>query len=158
MILTVFFFGCGGQLSDEQRKNMKEQMELHKIKKVTDSEITEAAFAKGRAIIAALETFHGDSAKIDSMVKAEKGRLRWIVPGSSNALAMEQQLIDAYLQADVTEQVDNVQQIRNSEGESDSLLYTKPSLSKLPDGTEKLEGVWNVWLSKKELVLSMDNK
>jgi hypothetical protein len=149
---------CGGSLSDEQRKKMREQMELHEIKKVTDAEITEAAFIKGRDIVKTLENFHGDSVRIDSLITSEQGKVRWLVPGKDNALEIEQQLIDAYIAAESGEQQDNVQRVRNAEGESDSILYTKPVVSKLPNGTERLEGVWNVWLSKKQLILSMDKK
>ena len=157
IVLLLILAGCGGTLSDEQRKKMREQMELHEIRKVTDAEITEAAFAKGRHIIQLLDDFDGDSTRIDSLIKAESGKVRWLVPGTSNALALEQQLIDAYVASESGSLQDNVQKIRNAEGESDSLLYTKPVL-KRADGVERLEGVWNVWLSKKQLILSMDKK
>jgi len=157
IVLLVILAGCGGTLSDEQRKKMREQMELHEIRKVTDAEITEAAFAKGRHIIQLLDDFHGDSTQIDSLIRAENGSVRWLVPGTSNAKALEQQLIDAYVASESGSLQDNVQKIRNTEGESDSLLYTKPVLTRA-DGVERLEGVWNIWLSKKQLILSMDKK
>jgi hypothetical protein len=150
---------CGGSLSEEQRQKMKEQMELHKIKRVSESEITEAAFARGRQLVADLDRLRRDSTKLDSMMRAQGGTIRWLVPGKSNALAIEQQLIDAYIAAESGAPQDNVQQIRNSAGEEgDSILYTKPVVSKMPDGADKLEGVWNIWLSKKQLILSMDKK
>jgi hypothetical protein len=156
ILLVILFAACEGKLSDEQRKKMKEQMELHKIKRVTDSEITAAAFEKGRTIMKVIYDQKGDSSKIDSVVKSYAGRVRWLVPGKNNALALEQQLIEAYL-ADATGSVqDNVQKVRNAEGDSDSLLYTKPVVVKLPDGVEKLEGVWNIWISRKQLILAMD--
>jgi hypothetical protein len=157
IILSLILAGCGGTLSDEQRKKMREQMELREIRKVTDAEITEAAFAKGRQILSLLDNFQGDSTRIDSLITAENGRVRWLVPGTSNALALEQQLIDAYVAGASGGIQDNVQKIRNTEGESDSLLYTKPVVIRA-DGVERLEGVWNIWLSKKQLILSMDKK
>jgi hypothetical protein len=158
VIVSVVLCACGGSLSDEQRKSMREQMELHEIKRVTDAEITEAAFAKGRELTNILFSFGKDSTRIDSLTKAEKGSIHWVVPGTSNALALEQQMIEAYIAAENGALLDDVQKIRNASGESDSILYTKPVVTKLPDGRDKLEGVWNIWLSRKQLILSMDKK
>jgi hypothetical protein len=156
IILLVLLIACEGKLTDEQRKKMREQMELHKIKRVTDPEIAEAAFAKGRALIDVLEKMDNDSVRIDSMITASHGRIRWIVPGKSNALALEQQLVDAYIADESGSLQDNVQDVRHGQEKTDSLLYTKPVVTKLADGSERLEGVWNIWLSRKELILAMD--
>ena len=86
IILLPFFVACTGSLTEEQRKAVKEDMESHEIKKVSDAEITEAAFAKGRELTETLEKHKNDSSKIDSVVRANNGRIRWLVPGSSNAL------------------------------------------------------------------------
>lgn len=151
----LILFGCGGSLSDEQRKQMREKMEMNKIVRVTEVEITEAAFAEGREIIKTLEGLKGDSAKLDSFLEINKGRIRFIQPGHTNARELEQQLIEAYLADESGSQQDNVQKVRNRSGDFDSLLYTKPVTKKLGDGTEQLEGVWNIWLPKKELVLEI---
>jgi hypothetical protein len=158
VVMPLILFACGGSLSDEQRKNMREQMELREIKRVTDAEITEAAFVKGRELIKTLSILGSDSARIDSVIKAENGRIKWMVPGGATSLALEQQMIEAYIAAETGSLLDNVQQMRNASGESDSILYTKPVVTKLSDGRDKLEGVWNIWLSKKQLILSMDKK
>lgn len=155
-LLLVALTGCGGTLSDEQKKKIREEMELNKIRRVSEAEITEAAFARGRYIISMIATFNGDSLKIDSLIKAQKGAVRWVVPGQSTQHEMEKQLIDAYIASATGGQQDNVQKIRTAQGESDSLLYSKPVLSALPDGTGQLQGVWNIWLSKKQLILSID--
>lgn len=133
-------------------------MASSKIKKITDAEITEAAFAQGRKIIKLIAALQGDSIKIDSLIRAENGKVKWIVPGAANAVDLEQQLIDAYIAAESGALQDNVQKIRNTKGESDSVLYTKPVVKKQSNGTDKLEGVWNIWLSKKQLILSMDRE
>lgn len=157
IVAVLLLTACGGSLSDEQRKKMKEQMALHEIKKVSEAEITEAAFARGRALMIKIESFKGDSSRIDSLIKKENGRIKWLEPSNaSTARALEQQLIDAYIAAESGSLQDNVQPVKNSQGASDSILYTKPVVVKLEDGTEKLEGVWNIWLSKKELILAMD--
>src|SRR5688572_29846901 len=97
VILLLVICACDGKLSDEQRKHMREQMELHKIKKVTELEITDAAYATGREVIESLEKAGQDSTRVDSILKAYNGKVRWIVPGKGNALALEQQLVDAYI-------------------------------------------------------------
>lgn len=131
-------------------------MKLHEIRRVTESEITEAAFAKGRALMSAVENLEDDSSAIDSVIKAEKGRLRFLVPRQSDAMMLEQQLIDAYIAAESDQQRDNIQIVRNSEGTTDSILYTKPVVVRQPDGSDSLKGVWNLWLSRKHLILAMD--
>ena len=151
----ILLTGCGGSLSDEQRKQIREKMELNKIVRITEVEITEAAFTKGRQMITTLESLEDDSAKIDSFLKTNEGRIRFIRPGESNARALEEQLIEAYLADESGLQLDNVQKVRNSSGDFDSLLYTKPLTRKLENGTEHLVGVWNIWLPRKELALEI---
>lgn len=155
VILVFIAVGCGGSLSDEQRKEMREKMEMNKIVRVTEAEIMEAAFSEGREIVATLDTLKPNPARLDSFIEINGGRIRFVVPGTSNAHALEQQLIDAYLADESGSMQDNVQEKRNAQGDYDSLLYTRPVTKKLPDGSEQLEGVWNIWLSKKELILSI---
>ena len=60
----LFIVGCTGSLTEEQRKAVKEDMESHAIRKVSDAQLTDAAFSRGREIIAQLEEAKGDSSKI----------------------------------------------------------------------------------------------
>jgi hypothetical protein len=153
----VLMIGCTGSLTEEQRKAVKEDMESHEIKKVSDAQLTEAAFEKGRGIVAQLEGAKTDSVKTDSIVGASGGKIRWLVPGASNAMEVEQQLIEAYIASASGGLQDNVQKIRGSDGiQTDSILYSKPVLVKQKDGTDVLTGVWNIWLSRKELINAMD--
>lgn len=158
ILAIVVFASCEGKLSDEQRKRMREQMELHKIKRVTATEITEAAYAKGRSLMNKLESFRNDSTKIDSMIKSNDGKIRWIVPGKGNILELERQLVDAYIADESGTLQDNVQKMRIGNIETDSILYTKPVVTKTADGSDRFEGVWNIWLSQKQLILAMDKK
>ncbi len=153
MILSVF--ACDNKLSDEQRKAMRENMELHKIKKISDAEITEAAYAEGRRIVAGLEQAVNDSAKLSAALSSYNGRVRLIRPGKDNAMAIEQQLVDAYLADESGGAQDNIQKIRRNNVDTDSILYTKPALIKMPDGSERLEGIWSIWLSKKDIIIKM---
>jgi hypothetical protein len=154
--ITFFVCACGGSLSDEQRRKIREEMELHKIRKITEAEITEAAYAKGRTLIAIVEHSENNPHKIDSLAARSKTRIRWIVPGKSTAEGVEQQLIESYIAgAERGSLQDNLERIRNAEGETDSLLFTRPVVKNLPDGAVKVEGTWNVTMSQKHVILEM---
>lgn len=141
---------CGGSLNDEQRKQLREGRELQSIKKVNEADILEQAFRKGRDIMKILEK-HPSSA--DSLEEKQHVKLNWLVPGAGNASDIERQLIDAYLNSMIMgeELTDNVQKLG-----TDSLLYTKPIVTALPNGAVEVIGTWNVRMSVKQLVLAMD--
>src|SRR5688572_6608580 len=117
LVLSLFSAACGGSLSDEQRNKMREQMEQHEIKKVTDAEITEAALQQGRRLYQTLSSFGSDSARVDSMLTKNR-KIRWIVPGDRNALHVEQQLVEAYIASELQDGQDNIQEIRTAEGKT----------------------------------------
>jgi hypothetical protein len=155
-IASLMLIACGGSLSDEQRKKFKEGMEQNKIVRVTDSEIVTEAHETGQAVFHALESVQFDESKIDSLENRFQVRIRWAVPGHANAYDLETQLIEAYVAGITTGTLqDNVQKIRRDTQPDtyDSLIYSRPVVSTLPDGVEKLEGVWNIYLSRKNLVL-----
>ena len=155
LILTLSLLSCGGSLSDEQRKEMREKMEMNKIVRVTEVEITEAAFSRGRQIVKTLENLNNDSAKLNSFLEMNKEWVRYVEPRKSGARQLEQQLMEAYLADKSAWHQDNVQKQRNDGGDFDSLLYTKPVVRELPDGGEQLEGVWSIWLPKKDLIMDI---
>ena len=93
VLLTCILFACGGSLTDEQRKKMLEAREQQAILKVTDAEITEAAFAKGRAVMETLTK----PTQADSVSAVAQVKIHWLTPGGGDALEIEQQLIEAYL-------------------------------------------------------------
>ena len=155
VLLILVLTACGGSLTDEQRKQMREKMALNKIVRVTEAEIAEAAFSQGRSIIGTLDSLKTDSAKVLSYLRENEGKVRFVRPGMSNARTLEQQLVEAYLADESGSLADNVQEKRNAAGGYDSLLYTKPVTKRLPDGSEELEGIWSIWLTKKELVLTI---
>jgi hypothetical protein len=143
---------CGGSLSEDQRKKIKEDMQEHKIVRVTDAEITEAAFEKGRQVMRVIGKTTHNIAKADSLGDALKADIKWITPGTKNAQQIEQQLIEAYLESFINGgMADNIQKLG-----TDSLLYTAPVTEKLVDGSESVKGMWSIRLSKKDLILAMD--
>jgi hypothetical protein len=158
LLIGILLFSCMGTLSEEQRKRMKEQMELHKIRRVTDVEITEAAFAKGRATVSEFQRKQINNTRIDSLQKTSNGKIHWLTFSNRGTTETEQQLFDAYQGAESATAQDNVQKLRRPDGtDSDSILYTKPVF--LNDGgVEKLTGVWSILLSRKQLILEMPKK
>lgn len=153
-LIVLIVSACGGSISDEQRKQMLEAREQQVIQKVTDVEITEAAFEKGRQVVKGLsEKTNPD--QLDSLAAGMDVKIRWLVPGSADAQEIEKQLIDAYINSVMMgeKQTDNVQRIG-----TDSILYTKAVVLNRPDSSVEVRGTWNVWISKKKLILSMDKK
>jgi hypothetical protein len=152
IIVCIVLTACGGSLSDEQRRKIKEDMAHHKIVRVTDAEVTAGAFAYGRKIMKGISSIDKNSLELDSLSRIYQAKIVWIVPGEKSALAIEQQLIEAYLESLINGGMqDNVQRLK-----SDSLLYTFPVTEKLADGSETVKGMWSIRISKKDLILSMN--
>lgn len=157
-LLVCTLFACGGSLPDEKRKELREKMDDSKIVRITEIEITEAAFAAGREIARALDSLKADSATIKDYAQKRAADIRFITPGKGTSRLLEQQLIDAYLADPSGTFQDNVQKVRNDHGDFDTLLYTKPVTRKMADGSDELIGVLNIWLSKKELVKEISRR
>jgi len=128
---------------------MREAREQQAIVKVTESEIMDAAFAKGRDVMTRLKQSSPDTAKVS---QEESVKVHWLAPGKAQGLEIEQQLIDAYLNSMLSgvPLQDNVQKI----GE-DSLLYTNPVVITRADSSIEIKGTWNVWMSKRQLIIAM---
>ena len=130
---------------------MREGSELQAVVKVTDAEITDAAFAKGRSVVAVLS-----NKNTDSLAAAMNVKIHWLQAGATaNSLAVEQQLMDAYINSVITgtPMRDNIQKIG-----TDSMLYTSVVVLTRPDSSVEIKGTWNIWMSKKQLILSIGKK
>jgi len=161
LFAIVLISGCGGSLTEEQRKKLREGMEAHKIVKLSDAQITTFALEQGQRVYRDLEHVKFNTTVVDSIENVHKVRIRWVVPGGKNAQVLEQQLIEAYISELVNGSLqENIQKIYNDETppDYDSLLYSKPVVTRMADGVENLEGVWNVYLSRKEVILSSTRK
>lgn len=143
---SVLLFSCGGGLTDEQRKKIKQEMETSQIKKVSEAQITEAVLAQGRELVTVL----GRNQNADSLASAEKVVIHWLEPGAGNATEMEEQLIEAYLMNLTGGTLDNVQKIG-----TDSLLYTVPVVEKQADSSDVVKGIWSIYFSRKQIVLGL---
>lgn len=152
VLLALIITACGGSLSDEQRKKLREGREQQAIVKVTEAEITEAAFVKGRSVMSKLTNNNPDTSKV---AREETVNIHWLSAGETHGLEIEQQLIEAYLNSLLsgTPLKDNVQEIGQ-----DSLLYTNPVVITRADSSIEIKGTWNIWISKKELIMAMGKR
>jgi hypothetical protein len=145
---------CTASLTEEQKKELKEGMKANEIMKISQAEITEAAFRYGRLIAAEVKEFPDiRSAKIDTIEKHYHVTVFPLSPGDSLLLSIEQQLIEAYTSAENIELSDNIQKIGN-----DSLLYTAPIMSTLPDGSLQFEYALGIKMPLKQVILSINKE
>jgi hypothetical protein len=149
--------GCGGSLTDEQRKKLREGMEEQQIVRLSDAEIMTTSLELGRNIFDALERVDFHPAKADSLGAVYQVRLRHLIPGSPDALEVENQVIEAYvLGAETGATQDNIQKLRSTpSGEDyDSLMYSRPVIRPQPDGSIQVDGVWNIYFSKRDVIIT----
>jgi hypothetical protein len=158
MIALLVLVACGGNLSDEQRRKIKQEMEEKKIVRITEPEIMTGALEKGHSVIKSIGNNTYSEALVDSIEKKHGVKIHYAVPGGKNSQAIEQELIDAYITGIATGAADeNLQKVYNNARKDsfDTLLYSKPSITRLPDGTEQLDGIWNIYIPKKQVVLEI---
>lgn len=158
-VLVLLLSSCGGKLSEEERKKLKEGMEEQKIVRVTDGQIVEASFEKGRRLRKEILE-DSTQASLQSVEIGAKVDVNWIVPSQSNADQVEQEVIDAYVNAIATgSATENIQKIWKDKNrtEYDSLLYTFPVMEK-KDGVDYLKSILGIRMSKKDIVLDFDEK
>ncbi|MGC3942955.1 MAG: hypothetical protein QM762_00195 [Chryseolinea sp.] len=164
ILLAFILWACGGgTLSDDQRKKMKEGIQDQKITQVSDAEIVAAAMDEGRHIFEALEKSKFDATQSQRIAREQKVKVRYITPGAGNALEVENQIIQAYVVGSVTGATqDNIQKLRSGAATSlqdyDTLMYSHPIVTSQPDGSINVNGVWNVYLAKREIVRSLSKK
>ncbi len=150
-MIVVVLVSCTGSLSDEQRKRIKESMEQGQIKKLSEAQVTEAAFAYGRKIAAVLDKSDKTSTNIillDSLSQAYHIEIVSLQPDNQSMRGVERQLLEAYMNGATSN--DNIQKMG-----SDSLLYTKPILRENPDGSVEFLKALGIRMTRKQVVLSI---
>lgn len=152
LLLVLFLFSCGGNLSEEQRKRLKDGMKQQEIRKLSDAQITEAAFALGRQIADELGNRVSNRVFVDSLASAYQVQIIKLQTNDSLALAVERRIIEAYTSGgDPNTLTDNIQKVG-----SDTLVYTKPIMRTLPDGASQFSHVIAIRMPKKQVVLSIE--
>jgi hypothetical protein len=152
---TLFLFSCGGSLSEDQKKRIRESMEEGQIRKVSDAELTEAAFSYGRLIVDDLKGTDQDLSNpstIDSIENIYGVKIISLKTGDSALMEIEKQIIEAYTSGGSLDLPDNIQRFG-----TDSLLYTKPIMQEKPDGSVEFVKAIGIHLPKKRVVLSIKN-
>jgi hypothetical protein len=152
LAILIFLTSCGGAVSDDQRKKMRDRMKGDEIKRVTEGELMSAAFDYGRAIGAVIEKRDPamiDKKLIDSLESVFDVQITTIQPGDSLLLAIEAQLIEAYTSSSV-KIPDDIQKLGN-----DSIIYTKPIMQERPDGSLEFMRALSIHMPTKSVVLSI---
>lgn len=152
LFLWLALTSCGGSLTDDQRKKVKEEMESHALKKVTDAEITEGAFVLGRSLAETINNSSLSNSNLtDSLQKVYHVKINPLQPGDSLLFEIEKQIVEAYTAGSgQVELSDNVQRIG-----TDSLLYTKPVMKEMPDGSVQFAYALGIRIPRKQIVLSI---
>jgi hypothetical protein len=155
LIVLVMASACGGTLSDEQRKQMRERMKEDEIKRVTEGELMDASFAFGRKIASVIEKRDPSLANerlIDSLELVYKVKITSIKPGDSTMRDIESKLIEAYMSSPAqVGDTDNVQKVN-----ADSLLYTRPLMRERPDGSVEFTKALNIYMPTRSVILSIE--
>jgi hypothetical protein len=152
-IVSIAFtiFACTGSLSDQQRKRIKESMEQGEIKKVSEAQVTDAAFNYGRQVASILEkrdSFLTDTGLQDSLSEAFQIEIISLQPDNQNLRNVERQIMEAYIEGSGPN--DNIQKMG-----TDSILYTKPFLLENKDGSTKFLKALGIRMTRKQIVLSI---
>jgi len=149
-IIMIFLVACGGTLTDDQRKKLKDGMKRNEIKKVSEAQITEAAFAIGRVIAESVEK--ENQKKTDSLLQIYDVKIVYLHLGDSQLLGIEKEIIEAYTAGSGQVQLnDNVQRLG-----TEILLYTKPVMKELPDGSLQFNYALGIRMPRKQVVLSIN--
>lgn len=153
-LLLLVIFACNGRLTDEQKKKMRDNMKAHEIVKISDAEITEAAFQYGRTISKKIKAQHSQNLSqqlTNELQEQYHVKIYPLTPGDSLLKEIEQQLIEAYTTAAADfEPPDNIQKIGK-----DSLLYTLPIMETQPDGSAHFQYALGILMHKKDVILSI---
>ena len=156
LLFLMLEISCQGKLTEEQKAEMRKEMRAHAIRKMTEAEITEAAFALGRTISHQIDTSQlslSDSLEIDNIEHVHQVIIRPLRTGDSLLREIERQIIDAYTSpGEVAVWADNVQKIS-----ADTLLYTRPMVREHPDGSVMLDYVLGIRMARRQVILFADS-
>lgn len=151
LISAILWMSCTGTLSDNQRKKIKDEMTNSEIKKVTESEITDAAFKYGRQIASIIEKSDktlSNKSLLDSLNTVYNVEIIAIQPDNESLRGVEKLLLEAY-QTNI-QGSDNIQKMG-----VDSLLYTKPITREHPDGSTEFLKALGIRMTKKQIILTI---
>lgn len=126
-------------------------MEQGEIKKVSEAQVTEAAFIYGRNVASILDkrdkTLTNNMLQ-DSLSAAFQIEIIVLQPDNKSLRAVERQVMEAYM--DGNGSTDNIQKMG-----SDSLLYTKAVIRENPNGSTEFLSALGIRMTRKQIVRSI---
>jgi len=134
LLVVSVLTSCGGQLPEDQRKALREEMEERKIKKISQEDIYQKALEEGRAVFKSI-----DSTNIDAVERSCKCSISNL-KSKAGLTEVEVKLYEAYEFS--PNGTDNIQK----EGDQ-FLIYTKPEAK-----NDTLSGLWLIKFPKSEIV------
>ncbi|MCU0367827.1 MAG: hypothetical protein MUF39_03235 [Cyclobacteriaceae bacterium] len=151
ILLAAAVVSCTGSLSESQKKRIKESMEQGEIKKLTESQIIDAAFTYGRSmaiIVEQKDKLLSDSMLLDSIAKANQVEIISLQANNPQLRKVERQVLEAYLEGAGASE--NVQKMG-----TDTLIFTKPIFREHPDGSTEFLKAICIRMTRKQVVLSI---
>ena len=150
-IFCLLLAACNGTLTEEQKRKIREEREESQIKRISDSDITEAAFAYGRSVSAILEKrdkLLANKTLIDSLENAFDVEIIAMQTNDSTLRAIEQKVIEAYIAGGSSSSLsDNIQKMGK-----DSILYTKPLMIEKKDGSVEFTQALGIRMAKRAVI------
>jgi hypothetical protein len=151
-VTFLLLVGCGGTLNQEQREFMREGMQSTKVRRVTPSQLTQAAWEMGTKIQKAIgsDVWLADTAGMTSLRK-ETGARIYLLKDLNTLNGKEKEILEAYQQTpDPADLRENIQKIGQ-----DSMLYTFPVTFERPDGSKVFSHSVAIGIPVKLIVRSM---
>jgi hypothetical protein len=151
ILIAIAIVSCTGSLSESQKKRIKESMEQGEIKKLTESQIIDAAFTYGRStaiIVEQKDKLLNDSILLDSIAKANRVEIISLQANNRQLRKVERQVLEAYLEGAGASE--NVQKMG-----TDTLIFTKPIFREHPDGSTEFLKAICIRMTRKQVVLSI---
>lgn len=138
--ISFLCVACGGGLSDDQRKALKEEMESREIKKIPEEDIVDATFEKGRKLLNAYQ------AGVDSALQNIGAEARLLRDTDSTASKKEWELLEAYKYS----MTNGAQPTENVQRDGEMMVYTMPAIE-----NDMFVGIYVVRIPRKEIVLEL---
>jgi hypothetical protein len=150
-LFVLILVSCNGKLTDEQKRKIREEREESQIKKISEADITEAAFHYGRTItdiIDKRDKLMSNKALLDSLENAFGVEIISMQKDDPTLRAVEKKVMEAYASGGSTIALnDNVQKMGK-----DSILYTKPLMRELPNGSVTFTSAMGLRIPKKQII------
>ncbi len=138
--ISLLCVACGGGLSDDQRKALKEEMEQREIKKVAEEDVVDAAFKRGKELLVSHQ------AGADSVVINAGAEVRLLLQNDSTASKVEWELLEAYKYS----MTQGAQPTENVQRDGEMMVYTMPAIE-----NDMFVGIYIVRVPRKEIILNL---